>query len=67
MNRKMNEGVKSFCFLVGSDVGLDKHFVNSYDTLSFGKQTWPHLLVRVMLIEQIYRAFEIIAGTSYHK
>ena len=36
-------------------------------TISFGKQTWPHLLVRVMLIEQIYRAFEIIKNSKYHK
>ncbi|MDC3091656.1 23S rRNA (pseudouridine(1915)-N(3))-methyltransferase RlmH [Rickettsiales bacterium] len=35
--------------------------------MSFGNQTWPHLLVRVMLIEQIYRALTILQGHPYHK
>ena len=41
--------------------------ISNYDSISFGKQTWPHLLIRIMLMEQIYRAFEIIKGSNYHK
>ncbi len=61
------DGLKKICFVVGSETGLDKYFVDSFDSISFGKQTWPHQLIRIMLIEQIYRAFEIIKGSSYHK
>ena len=42
-------------------------FKDSFLTISFGNQTWPHLLVRVMLIEQIYRGLEIIKNSRYHK
>ena len=65
--QKMLDGTTRICFLIGSEIGLDKYFTESYESISFGKQTWPHLLVRVMLIEQIYRTFEIIKGSSYHK
>ena len=67
MSQKMLDGTTRICFLIGSEIGLDKYFTESYESISFGKQTWPHLLVRVMLIEQIYRTFEIIKGSSYHK
>ena len=57
---------KKISFIIGSEQGLDESF-KKFDTISLGNQTWPHLLIRVMLIEQIYRAFEISKGTSYHK
>jgi 23S rRNA (pseudouridine1915-N3)-methyltransferase len=55
-------------FLIGGADGLnDEIRKRSKFLLSFGKQTWPHMLVRVMLLEQIYRARQIIAGHPYHR
>ena len=46
---------------------MDDSLKKGENIFSFGRQTWPHLMVRVMLIEQIYRSLEILKGTSYHK
>ena len=54
-------------FVIGSEEGLDKEIKKSFKSISFGNFTWPHLLVRVMLIEQIYRALEIKKKSNYHK
>lgn len=55
-------------FLIGGADGLDDPIRKKAKFLmSFGKQTWPHMLVRVMLLEQIYRAQQIIAGHPYHR
>ena len=67
LSAKMNIGVKRICFLIGSEEGIDDCFKNNQYVFSFGNKTWPHLLIRVMLIEQIYRSFQIMKGTSYHK
>ena len=67
LNNKINSGCKKLNFIIGSEEGLDSFFKNSFLTISFGNQTWPHLLVRVMLIEQIYRGLEIIKNSRYHK
>ena len=67
LNNKINSGCKKLNFIIGSDEGLDSFFKDSFLTISFGNQTWPHLLVRVMLIEQIYRGLEIIKNSRYHK
>ena len=64
---KINLGCKRLNFIIGSDEGLDNFFKDSFLTISFGNSTWPHLLVRVMLVEQIYRALEIIKNSRYHK
>jgi 23S rRNA (pseudouridine1915-N3)-methyltransferase len=56
------------CFLVGGADGLDTTTLKRADvTLSLGSLTWPHLLARVMLAEQIYRARAITAGHPYHR
>ncbi len=67
LDDKILSGCRRLNFVIGSEEGLDDFFKDSYENLSFGNQTWPHLLVRVMLIEQIYRAFEIIKNSQYHK
>jgi len=55
-------------FLIGGAEGLDRLVLTRADfTLSLGRMTWPHLLVRGMLAEQIYRARAIAAGHPYHR
>ena len=63
-----NEGKSSVCFLIGSSFGIDPRIKAAADfRLSFGPMTFPHHLVRVMALEQLYRAETIQAGTKYHK
>ena len=55
-------------FLIGGAEGLDRSVTARTDTLlSFGPQTWPHLLARAMLLEQLWRARSITAGHPYHR
>jgi 23S rRNA (pseudouridine1915-N3)-methyltransferase len=55
-------------FIIGGADGLtDEVRTKSNFTLGFGRLTWPHRLVRVMLLEQIYRARQIMAGHPYHR
>ncbi|HYZ62393.1 MAG TPA: 23S rRNA (pseudouridine(1915)-N(3))-methyltransferase RlmH, partial [Acetobacteraceae bacterium] len=56
------------CFLIGGAEGLDGAVTSRADAvLSLGPLTWPHLLVRAMLAEQLYRAQSILAGHPYHR
>ncbi|MBR5922298.1 MAG: 23S rRNA (pseudouridine(1915)-N(3))-methyltransferase RlmH [Clostridia bacterium] len=58
---------KSICFIIGSSHGLDGEIKRLGTKISFSDMTFPHRLFRVMLFEQIYRAFTIISGRKYHK
>jgi 23S rRNA (pseudouridine1915-N3)-methyltransferase len=59
---------RPLCFLIGGAEGLDAAVIARADyVLSLGKLTWPHLLVRAMLAEQLYRARSIAAGHPYHR
>jgi 23S rRNA (pseudouridine1915-N3)-methyltransferase len=56
------------CFVIGSADGLAQTMTESTKfRLAFGAATWPHQLVRVMLLEQIYRAGTILSGHPYHR
>jgi 23S rRNA (pseudouridine1915-N3)-methyltransferase len=59
---------KPLCFVIGGAEGLDQALIQRANrTLSLGSLTWPHMLVRVMLAEQLYRARSIAAGHPYHR
>ena len=63
-----DSGVREARFLIGAADGLSADDRASADLIwSFGAMTWPHLLVRAMLCEQLYRATSIIAGHPYHR
>ena len=61
-------GRSSIAFVIGGSLGLDERVLKRADfKLSFSPMTFPHQLMRVILLEQIYRAYRIIAGEPYHK
>lgn len=63
-----DDGRRDIAFLVGGADGLDKTVLDAADVaLSLGAMTWPHMLVRPMLAEQLYRAWSILEGHPYHR
>ena len=63
-----DQGRQDVAFVIGGADGLDPTFRAKADAaLSFGKMVWPHMLVRVMLSEQLYRAASILSGSPYHR
>jgi len=68
IRRWRNEGVADAAFAIGGAEGLDDSVrAASAKVLSLGPMTWPHMLVRVMLAEQLFRAQSILAGHPYHR
>ena len=68
MGRWRDEGRACVAFLIGGADGHGPAVGSRADlTLSLGAMTWPHQLVRVLLIEQLYRAGSILAGHPYHR
>jgi 23S rRNA (pseudouridine1915-N3)-methyltransferase len=68
LDRWRGEGVREARFLIGAADGHGAEERDGADLLlSFGPATWPHLLVRAMLAEQLYRAVSILAGHPYHR
>lgn len=61
-------GRSKVSFVIGGSLGLSAGVLQRADMkLSFGKMTYPHQLMRLILVEQVYRAFKIIRGEPYHK
>ena len=68
LEKAFGSGKSSVRFIIGGSCGVDDRIRKSADRrVSFGRMTYPHQLMRVILLEQIYRAFTISAGTPYHK
>ncbi|HBT02307.1 MAG TPA: 23S rRNA (pseudouridine(1915)-N(3))-methyltransferase RlmH [Citreicella sp.] len=66
--RLRDEGAPDLAFVIGGADGIDPALRAQADmALSFGAMVWPHMLVRVMLAEQLYRAASILAGSPYHR
>lgn len=62
------QGTSHIIFIIGGSIGLGKEVLARSDyALSFSKMTFPHQLMRVILLEQIYRSYRIINGEPYHK
>ena len=68
LSRWRDDGVREARFVIGAADGHDDALRSGADLLlAFGKATWPHLLARAMLAEQLYRATSIVAGHPYHR
>jgi 23S rRNA (pseudouridine1915-N3)-methyltransferase len=64
----MDAGAGEICFVVGGSAGLADEVKEKADLrLSFSRMTLPHRLFRIVLLEQVYRAFKILNGETYHK
>ena len=62
------QGKSHLVFVIGGSIGLGREVLRRSDyALSFSKMTFPHQLMRVILLEQIYRSYRIIIGEPYHK
>ena len=68
IRRLATYGKSRVAFVIGGSVGLSPRVLRSSDLLlSFSRMTFPHQLMRLILLEQLYRSFKIIRGETYHK
>jgi 23S rRNA (pseudouridine1915-N3)-methyltransferase len=59
---------KDIVFVIGGPDGIDEAFkAKAHDTIRLSSMTWPHAMVRVMLLEQLYRVFSLQTGHPYHR
>jgi 23S rRNA (pseudouridine1915-N3)-methyltransferase len=65
--KKRDLDQQKVCLVIGGAMGFDDDFKKQFDmSLSFGKMTFTHQMVRILLLEQLYRAFAISVGKNYH-
>lgn len=68
MSDVMVQGTNDITFIIGGSLGLNRDVINRSDfKLSFSKMTFPHQLMRLILLEQVYRAWRILKNEPYHK
>ena len=68
INQTQTYGNSTIIFIIGGSLGISQELLNiSKDKICFSKMTFPHQLIRLFLIEQIYRAFKILNNETYHK
>lgn len=67
INNRMSDSVTNIVFVIGGSYGVEEEIRERANyIISFGKMVWPHRLVYIMLLEQIYRGFNILHNTEYH-
>jgi 23S rRNA (pseudouridine1915-N3)-methyltransferase len=68
LGERRDNGQRDIAFLIGGADGLDDSIVDRAGLkLSLGRMTWPHLMARLLLVEQLYRAHTILTGHPYHR
>ncbi|MGN5882000.1 23S rRNA (pseudouridine(1915)-N(3))-methyltransferase RlmH [Staphylococcus simulans] len=68
IQQRMIQGQSDFTYIIGGSNGLHQDVLDrSNYALSFSKMTFPHQMMRVILLEQVYRSFKIMRGEAYHK
>lgn len=68
LQKEMNAGVSRMCFVIGGSEGLSEAVKRRADAkISLSRMTFPHHLARVIVLEQLYRAFNMMNGGKYHK
>ena len=66
LGAKMNQGIKNLCFVIGGPYGFDPSLTKEHPGISLSRLTFSHQLVRLVFMEQLYRAVNLLRGGSYH-
>lgn len=67
IDNRMNDSIKRLVFVIGGSYGVSEELKEQTNyTMRIGKMVWPHELIRLMLVEQVYRAYTILNNIPYH-